>query len=160
MRKMSKEIWKDIPGYERLYKISSNGQVFSHISNKILKLCDNGNGYLYLRLCKKSEKRLYYAHQLIGMAFLEHKVCGRAIVIDHIDNNPSNNKLENLRILTHRENISRRRDGASKYTGVTFHAKTGKWRAAITINKIRYSLGLFFTEIEAHKAYQNELLKL
>ena len=99
-------------------------------------------------------------NQIMAIAFLSHKPCGHKIVVDHIDNNKLNNKLYNLQLITHRENISKDKKGSSKYTGVCWHKIKNKWQSSIAINgKIKY-LGIFTNEIEAAQAYQNELKKL
>lgn len=47
-----KEIWKDIEGYEGLYQVSNLGNVYSLISNKILKTRKNRGGYVVVNLYK------------------------------------------------------------------------------------------------------------
>jgi hypothetical protein len=76
--------------------------------------------------------------------------------IDHINRDKSDNRIENLRIATRPQNNSnskRRRDNSSGYTGVTWHAQSGKWRALIHVNKKQKHLGLFSTPEEAYAAY-------
>jgi len=78
-----------------------------------------------------------------------------AFEIDHIDGNPQNNSADNLRLATHSQNQQNRRKNkrirVSKLKGVS---KCGrKWHARIFKDKVRYSLGSFPTEEEAHEAY-------
>lgn len=73
--------------------------------------------------------------------------------IDHINNNPLDNRKENLRIVTKQENCQNRKptkNAKSKYIGVSKHVI--KWMARITVNKKAMHLGLFKTEEEAAKA--------
>ena len=66
--------------------------------------------------------------------------------IDHIDGNPSNNRIENLRSATHAENLRNgkvRCNSASGITGVSFHKRTGKWAAGIRVDGKWKYLGVF-----------------
>lgn len=76
-------------------------------------------------------------------------------LVDHINRITLDNRKDNLRIVTHRENNrnSRPKGGTSKYKGVHFEKFTGKWRASITVNRKEYKLGRFKSEVEAAKAY-------
>ena len=109
------EIWKDIPGYEGYYQVSNLGRVKS-LDRKVWKFGKQwvnmkgvlitpvkNRSYLTLRL---SGKR-FYIHQLVAMAFLNHKPNGFNDTVDHIDFNHSNNRVENLRIISHKENSRR-----------------------------------------------------
>lgn len=69
--------------------------------------------------------KVYLAHRLIWLyKFGELPLC-----IDHIDGNPSNNKLENLRSVTHRENIQNRtrlnKNNSTGLSNIQFHGKRG-----------------------------------
>lgn len=72
-------------------------------------------------------------------------------IIDHIDGNTINNKIENLREATHTQNMGNRKttEGSSKYKGVTFQKDCGMWRATAGG---KY-LGIFNSEIEAALEY-------
>lgn len=167
------EIWKDIPGYEELYQVSNFGNVkslerksFMLINNceriykeKIRKQIKNNSGYYTVILNKKNYIKGFSVHQLVAMAFLNHKPCGMILVVDHIDSNKSNNRLDNLQILTTRENLFKYFKSVkskSEYLGVTLDKKTNRWRARISINGIRKHLGMFKTEIEAHNSIKNQ----
>jgi hypothetical protein len=155
------EIWKDIPEYEGLYQVSNLGRVKSLMFNKekILKQA-NTNGYLQVRLCKNKIKK-FLVHQLVSMAFLNHKPCGFNLVIDHINDNPSDNRVENLQIVTNRYNTCKTQGKySSQYKGVWWSKDKQKWRAGILINKKPKFLGYFTDEKEAHLAYQNALKKI
>lgn len=72
--------------------------------------------------------------------------------IDHINHNRSDNRLNNLREVTHVENghnISKKTNNTTGYTGVVYHKATGKWLAQIMINGKNKYLGLFSTIEEA-----------
>ena len=86
------------------------------------------------------------------------------MVIDHINHNGLDNRRANLRIATHAQNRRNTRKcrpkTASKYKGVTWNTTLNKWRAQITINGKRLSLGCFQDEIQAAKAYDKAAQKL
>ena len=91
------------------YFISSDGKVFSKKSGKLkeLKLWkDSKDRYLMVSLSRKGEKKNLLVHRLVAKAFLENKEKNKNIV-DHIDKNTKNNKVENLRWVTTRENVVR-----------------------------------------------------
>lgn len=83
-------------------------------------------------------------------------------VVDHIDGNALNNKRSNLRICTHKQNMRNKKKtnkgSSSQYKGVTFHKKSQKWRANITIKKVKY-LGQFDSEVQAAKKYNEAAIK-
>jgi len=171
---MQEEIWKDIPGYEGVYQVSSLGRVKSlprkiyrkcgklHYSkeDRIMSLCIS-NGYKVICLYKNGKSRKYSLHQLLAMAFLNHTANGFKIVVDHIDNNSLNNNLSNLQIITARENSSKDRKGySSKFIGVSWSKAAKKWMAYIIIDKKFTYLGCHNNELDARDAYQNKLKEI
>lgn len=76
--------------------------------------------------------------------------------VDHRNGNKLDNRKENLVLRTqaqNSQNLAAINDrGASKYRGVSWHAKTGKWRGSAKLNGRYYSLGLHETEELAHAA--------
>jgi hypothetical protein len=162
---MQEEIWKDIPGYENYYQVSNQGNVRSldrKVGNRLLKgkvlNTHISKGYYRLQLNYNSKARMMFVHQLVAMAFLGHKPDGTTkIVVDHIDNNPLNNNLTNLQVISGRENSSKDRKGSSKYTGVHWNKQKNKWTSSIEVkNKLKH-LGYFDLEEEASKYYQDAL---
>tara|TARA_R100000951_G_C2571106_1_gene158795 strand:+ start:123 stop:629 length:507 start_codon:yes stop_codon:yes gene_type:complete len=167
------EIWKEIKGFED-YEASNLGRVKSlartiyktngttqTYKEKILKPGINDKGYLVLSLRRSGKAKTKKVHQLVAIAFLNHIPCGHKLVVDHIDNNPLNNKLGNLQIITTRKNCSKdKRGGYSKYTGVTWDKCSKKWTARILINGKRKHLGSFKDETKAAEAYQIALNNL
>jgi hypothetical protein len=103
---MTEEIYKSIPGYENIYEVSNYGNVKSikFGKEKILKPKKTRTGYLQVGLLKDGRK-LIGVHQLVAMAFLNHTPCGMKLVIDHINDIKSDNRIINLQVVTQRENI-------------------------------------------------------
>ena len=89
----------------------------------------------------------YEAHRLIWM--LHYGEDPGDTMIDHKDENPSNNHIENLRLATHGQNVV----NSSKIKGYYLNKVLGKFVAQITINSKQTYLGLFRTEAEARDAY-------
>ena len=80
------------------------------------------------------------------------------LVIDHINDNPSDNRLENLQIITQRENTCKTQGRyTSKYKGVCWYSRDKRWVSKIYIDKKTIVLGYFKCELTAHQAYQNKL---
>ena len=150
----------DIQGFEGLYQVSNLGRVksFKRNKEKIKTLCVGTTGYYHTGLIKEGKQYTKKVHQLVSIAFLNHKPCGHKIVVDHIDGNPLNNRLDNLQLISSRENSSKdKKGGSSEYTGVCWDRSRGKWISSIIINGKRKTLGRFTEELEASKAYQNAL---
>ena len=156
------EIWKDIDGYVGLYQVSTLGRVkrLKLSSEKILNGCIGVNGYKTVHLSKNGKPKKRTIHQLVSIAFLNHKPCGMSLVINHIDFDKSNNNVKNLEIVTSRENSNLKHiKSSSKYVGVSWSKKAKKWQSNISVKKKMFFLGYFNNEIEASKAYQKTLKK-
>lgn len=101
------DIFEDIIGYEGYYQINRLGQVKSIASGKnrkvgqILKLKLYSSGYLFVTLCKDNVHKQCSIHRLLGLQFIPNPE--NKYSIDHIDRNPLNNSLENLRWATRTE---------------------------------------------------------
>jgi hypothetical protein len=100
---MKKEEWKSIPNYEGLYEVSSLGRLKSLTRNKILSPSKE-HGYFKTTISNKIKKK-YAIHQLVAMAFLGHEPCRHKLVVDHINENKLDNRVENLQIITNKENV-------------------------------------------------------
>lgn len=149
------EIFKDIPSYEGVYQVSNLGRVKSFIGReKFLKPINKGGGYMRVVLKKKK----FYVHRLVANVFLNYNFDNNDYVIDHIDNNPSNNRLDNLQLITHRENCSKDKVGyTSKYVGVSWDDNNKKYHANIYFNGKTKWLGMFNCEKKAAQHYKKAL---
>ena len=92
----SKEIWKDIQGYEGIYQVSSYGRVKSFKKNKvkILKPQMHYKGYKFVTLHKNGIGEKCKVHRLVAKAFIPNP--NNYPVVNHKDENKSNNNVENL----------------------------------------------------------------
>ena len=111
-----KEIWKDIPNYEG-YQVSNLGRVKSlerfrkgkndclvSIKERILKPGITRNGYYIIGLTKQSILKTYLVHRLVFEAF--NGPIPEGYEINHINEKKFDNRLENLNLMTHRENVN------------------------------------------------------
>lgn len=98
--------WRDIPEYEGLYRINEYGDVISigHGKKRLLKPQSNGNGYLYVTLCKNGTKIHYYIHRLVATAFCDG--AGEFEEVNHIDEIKSNNHYSNLEWCSKQYNLN------------------------------------------------------
>lgn len=136
--------WNEIFEYDDgilYWKVKRKGCRASGIAGNTRK-----DGYVSVRI----DKRAYLAHRVIyEMHFGD---IDKGFVVDHIDHDPSNNKIENLRMVSETENnrnVSIRKKTKSGYSGVTWHAKSGKWQATVRLNCKTVYLGLFLDAYEA-----------
>lgn len=101
------EIWRDIEGFEGLYQVSDLGRVKSlernivkgrgglyKIEEKILKSSKDKNGYLKVHLYKEGKQKTYLVHRLVASTFLDNP--DSLPEVNHKDENPQNNCVENL----------------------------------------------------------------
>jgi hypothetical protein len=161
-------MWYDIKGYEGLYKINKKGQVLSlsrelwngkvfHLSKErilssVIANC-NGVKYFVINLRKDNKNKRKYIHRLLAETFIENPL--NLKVVNHIDNDSTNNDLSNLEWVSHDYNISHGwsfKEKKSKYPGLSINT-AGRWRLRITINGKMFGLGTYDTEEEAYSVY-------
>jgi len=148
------EVFLPIENYDN-YFVSNFGNVKNSKTNKIMKQSNNKDGYKKIGLTKNGKQKYFLIHRLVGKAFLENP--DNKPVIDHIDNNPANNNVKNLRWATSKDNSANQgksKNNKSGFKGVAYHKPSNKYRAQIRINgKIKH-LGYFETAEEASKVYE------
>jgi len=155
------EIWKEIKGFEN-YKVSNLGRVKSckKGKEKFLRL-NLDSGYLRVGLSSNGKGKIIRIHQLVAIAFLNHTPCGYKLVVDHINGVKTDNRLENLQVITQRENASKdKKGGTSKHTGVYWCKRSGNFKASIRVGGKQKYLGTFNDELKAAESYIKALKKL
>lgn len=115
MIKANFEVWKEIKEYEGLYQVSTWGRVRSldryvnsshnnkqFIKGIILKPRKSKNGYLKVDLCKEGKQKYFLVHRLVAQTFLKNP--NNYLVVNHKDEDKSNNRVDNLEWCTHKYN--------------------------------------------------------
>ncbi len=126
------------------------GRVRDIESELILTPYLSSHGYPQTRLYKDGKGSTVRIHRLVAIAFVDNPEGKRCV--GHIDSNRKNNNWENIRYATQAENNrnrSKRANATSIYYGVSWVAKSKKWKAQITINRTVVNLGSFIEEKEA-----------
>lgn len=129
-------------GINRHAKRATPGQEAGHL---------NTRGYVEIRYLNKTLQ----AHRIAW--YLHTGVDPGSMVIDHVDGNRANNRINNLRLATVKQNNQNQKKRTtpttSKYKGVCWYSRYNKWMAQIRINNRPVYLGYFHTEEEAFLAY-------
>jgi hypothetical protein len=105
----------------------------------------------YLQICV--DYGVYRAHRLAWLYVFGEWPDGE---LDHINGDPADNRLCNLRLATHQQNLRnarRPRHNTSGFKGVSFRHGRGTWHASIKTGGKPRHLGDFSTAVEAHAAY-------
>lgn len=157
------EIWKDVIGYEGHYQISNMGNVCSikYNQRKILKQYNHRQGYKMVRIYLNSKGRTIKVHRLVALAFINDNLENDySLVVDHINDNKADNRLENLQLLTTRQNNikqGRYSKGTSKYVGVYWHKTKMRFLSYIHIKNKKILVGTFKCEELANEARNKKL---
>lgn len=136
---------------EFTWLVARNGTKNDHTAGSA-----DSQGYVGIRI----DGRRHKAHRLAWLY-----VHGRwpESFIDHINQVRKDNRISNLREATRSLNGHNRpkpKHNTSGFKGVSFHRKTGKWKASVTFKGVRHYLGLFASPREAHQAYKTKIHSL
>lgn len=157
---------KPVVGYEDYYSVTDDGKVWSHprvfpragtsgqpIKGRWLKSgAKKATGHQTVALTVNGKSKSVAVHILVARAFLGQRPEG--FHIDHIDRDPSNNRLSNLRYATQSENLHN-----TTANGFCWDRDRNKYRAYITVNRKLHYLGLHDTAEKAREAFVSEKRK-
>lgn len=112
-----KEMWRPIEGYEGLYEVSNKGRVkslerysirFGHqkelVGEKLMSLQKSSAGYMMVHLSNKGKRTTKSVHRLVAQAFIPNPQ--GLPLINHKDEDPTNNHVENLEWCTQKYNVN------------------------------------------------------
>ena len=152
---MNIEITKKIEGYEN-YTISSFGNVFELVKKRFLIPSiqnDKGKHYYYINLRNEDGRKKYYIHRLIALSFIPNP--NNENCIDHINGNGLDNSIDNLRWVSHQQNMLNRKKQLNntnfEFKGI--RKSINKFYSEIRLNNIKYYIGTFHTIQECAYAY-------
>ena len=143
-----------------------DGKLYWKIDNRSRKVKGEVAGWKnnldYHKVCINSKQ--YAIHQLIWILHKGQIPNGK--IIDHVDGNPYNNKIENLRIASLQENqynCKLRKDNTSGIKGVSWDKRTSKWKVQLMIYGKKKGLGYYkdlelaqLVVAEARRKYHGE----
>lgn len=149
-----------IDGVEYPYEVSDIGNVRRVGSDKCLKPGKDSNR-LHVNLCKSGKYKSMKIHRLVAQAFIPNP--DNKPEVDHVDCNPMNNKVENLRWCNRAENQANRltpKCNTCGLKGVSYSKSNKKYFAQIKKLGKHTFLGYFNTAEEAHETYKKKALEL
>lgn len=144
------EIWKPVVGYEKYYKVSNLGNIYSNFYNRLLiPNLNKRNGYLYVFLCKAPNDHKYCSvHRIVGMAFVDGYEQG--LCINHKNEIKTDNRAENLEWCTKAYNNTYNDKNAKCYKSVNQYDMNGQfikcWECAKQAFRV---LGIHYKNISA-----------
>lgn len=145
--------------YKHNYIVYSDGRVWSNITSKFLKhTTSSSNGYISVSIGGRSET----LHTILASCFLGYVANNRQKCVDHVNNVKTDNRLENLQVISVRKNTSKdknKSDTSSIYIGV-YKDSPNRWVARIRVDGKKVYLGSYKCEFAAHLAYQKALKEL
>jgi len=137
---------------ERYYEYKTRPPFWKEIKGRKNK----DEGYLQINLYLTSKRRRFLVHRLIYFAHnQEWDIYDEKQQIDHDDRDRTNNKIGNLKVVTHQQNNFNR--GAKGYT---YRERSGKYEARIKLDGKTEYLGSYKTAEEAREAYLDAKAKL
>ena len=103
------ECWRDIPGYDGIYSVSNRGRVRLNVTRNRYRAGSirtgqpNADGYLRLSMTHNGQRKKCFVHRLVALAFLGPRDAN--IELNHKNGVKTDNRVENLEYVTHRENM-------------------------------------------------------
>lgn len=96
----------DLDGFEYKYKVTNDGRIWSEYLQDFLKPYFSKGGYLRVKINFGDRNKKYMVHRLVAMAFIPNKDPETLTQVDHINNDRTDNRVENLRWVTPKQNTA------------------------------------------------------
>lgn len=126
--------WRDVIGYEGLYRVSDTGLVMSIRRNRLMSLGTSPQGYRTCAISRDGKPRRFMVHRLVLEAFVGP--CPDGMETLHRNDIPGDNRIENLRWGTHAENIEdMKRNGnfnSGRWNSTTCRSGIHEWTPRIS----------------------------
>lgn len=144
------EMWAAVEeaGFEGMYEVSNLGRVRKTKTGKIMKQYNNGYGYGYLKVdfMNNGKRVKLYVHRLVAKAFVANDDPTTKTLCNHKDENPLNNRADNLEWVTFKDNLNygtaKERKEITRAMDSELKAKREKLMreiGALTLRKVNYN---------------------
>ncbi len=155
------EQWKKIKDHGYDYSVSNLARIRNDKTQRILSIKPNRFGRVVARLSSNGKSIRRIVSRLVAEAFIGPI---NNLEVDHIDNDPTNNRVDNLRIVTRSENHKAARrtplGASSVFRGVSFREKENKFIAYIRTSGVLIYLGSFDNELDAARIRDAKAVEL
>lgn len=146
-----KEIWKDIPGYEGIYIVSSFGRIRNLVSGKFIKPSQKNDGYCRVCLSKNGCGKCINIHRLVAQVFIPNP--DNLPQVNHRDEDKTNNVADNLEWCDAKYNINY---GTSQQRRILTNINSGKYTG---LTRKEYKKEYYQYNKERLKEYHREYYK-
>lgn len=153
------EIWVLVADTKEKYSVSSFGNILNNFNNTLIKKHIDKHGYEAVGLLIDGRFKTVKVHSIVAKNFIDASYREKGLVVNHIDFNRKNNKLNNIEVVSIRDNSNKKHlKSTSEYVGVHWDNGTKKWKSTITIGRVKKHLGYYDNEKSAFIAYQDALI--
>jgi hypothetical protein len=126
---LGSEMLKKIPGYEG-YLARDDGRIWScKKKGQFLNPQKHNRGYKQVQLFNEGKYRAMLIHRLVALAFIPNPY--NLETVDHINRDRTDNRVENLRWASRKdqiENVGMFKTNTSGHTNISFNKNSGRWR--------------------------------
>lgn len=117
--------YEPLKGYEQQYMINREGDIVRIETGRIKKSTINNSGYKTIHLCREGLIRSYLVHRLVALQFIPNP--NNYPQVNHLDNNKTNNCVDNLQWCTPEMNMQQ-----EARQGKIYNNKNGKHQGSMT----------------------------